>query len=172
MSIQQGNKKEADALIESLESGAGLAVEPADLAIKKEKEAIKNELPPETKVSPVPRDEPKRPELVCKEDILKVLEMDKIDIQKYCSSRLDKNVDMSRRLKQLRLDAVTMIKGKLNLPTDTNSSLVDKKDAPKDAKPEFVFNPKNRRIFEWTPMLSKKIDLIEVWLVDKDDNRV
>ncbi|MHC4322317.1 MAG: hypothetical protein ACYST3_08580 [Planctomycetota bacterium] len=166
-----GDLKEADKLIHELEHGAEIATEKSDL--DKEAQNAVGGNPEDAKLNMAEaKVEPDRPELVCKEDILKVLEMDKIGLQKYCSSRLQKNIDLSRRLKQLKLDVVTMIKDKLNMPTDTNSDNVQKADAPVKRTPEFIFNPKNRRVFEWTEMLAKRDDLIEVWLVDENGKRV
>jgi hypothetical protein len=117
--------------------------------------------------------EPNRPELVCREDILKVVEMDKMGLQKYTDSRLGKRLDLSKRLKMLRTEVVLLIKNKLEIPTDTNSSNVNIKETGETRiTPEYIFNPKNRRVFEWTELLAKRTDLIECWLIDEEGKRL
>jgi hypothetical protein len=119
-------------------------------------------------------EEAHRPELVCKEDIMKVVDMDKPTLQKYADSRLGKKLDLSKRLKMLHTEVVIHIKNKLSLPTDT----VGKPDGLMEEavklreNPEFIFNPKNRRVFEWTVLLAKRTDLIECWPVDKEGKRL
>ncbi len=115
-----------------------------------------------------------RPELVCQEDIALITKMTKDELSKYSQSRLGKGLDLSRRVKMLQLDVVLMVKNKLKIPTDT----VGKK--PEDSKveildketPEFIFEPKRRRVFEWTSLLAKRDDLIECWLVDKKGKKL
>jgi hypothetical protein len=113
-----------------------------------------------------------RSELVCKEDIVKVLEYDKVELQKYAHSRLGKEIDLSKRIKQLRTEVVLLIQKKLDLPTDTDSSAVKTKQALISKNPEFIFNPKMRRIFEWTELLSKRTDLIPCHVVDLEGKRL
>jgi hypothetical protein len=114
-----------------------------------------------------------RAELVCREDILKVVEMDKVQLQKYADSRLDKKLDLSKKLKMLRTEVVIHIKNKLSIPTSTdNGNASAFKQVDVSQKPEFIFNPKNRRVFEWTELLAKRTDLIECWLVDKEGKRL
>jgi hypothetical protein len=113
-----------------------------------------------------------RAELVCKEDILKVMDMDKPALKKYTDSRLGKKIDLSKRLKVLRTEVVLHIKNKLQLPTDTDTSMLTEKEGGAKTLPEFIFNPKNRRVFEWTELLAKRTDLIECWLVDEEGKRL
>jgi hypothetical protein len=114
----------------------------------------------------------KRSELVCEEDIKKVLDFDKVALQKYAHSRLGKELDLSKRIKMLKTEVVLLIQKKLDLPTDTNSSMVDKKEAPVSKEAEFMFNPKNRRIFEATELLLKRTDLIPCWIIDEEGKRL
>lgn len=115
-----------------------------------------------------------RSELVCKEDMLKVNDMDKVSLQKYADSRLGKKLDLSKRIKMLRTEVILLIKNKLSIPTDT----VGKPDGLTEMEcklrenPEFIFNPKNRRVFEWTELLSRRTDLIECWLIDEEGKRL
>ncbi len=148
-----------DELISQLEDGATAVAEKADVAQSEESLAIG-----EGKAH--------RSELVCREDILKVVEMDKPALQKYADSRLGKRLDLSKRLKMLRTEVVLLIKNKLKLPTDTNSNSVTVKETGGKQVPEFIFNPKNRRVFEWTELLAKRTDLIECWLVDEEGKRL
>ncbi len=115
-----------------------------------------------------------RSELVCQEDIALVTKMSKDELKKYAHSRLDKKLDLNRRLKMLRLDVVMLIKGKLQLPTDTDGTPPEESNVVVSDKavPEFVFEPKRRRVFEWTELLGKRDDLIECWLVDKKGKRL
>ena len=114
-----------------------------------------------------------RADLVCQEDIALVTKMTKDELKKYAHSRLDKKLDLTRRLKMLRLDVVMLIKTKLQIPTDTEGKPKDTVvEIAEDAKPEFIFEPKRRRVFEWTELLAKRDDLIECWLVDKKGKRI
>lgn len=114
----------------------------------------------------------KRSELVCKEDISKVLDFDKVSLQKYAHSRLGKELDLNKRIKQLRTEVVLLIQKKLDLPTDTNPSNVDAEENPVSKTAEFMFNPKNRRIFEATELLLKRTDLIPCWIIDEEGKRL
>jgi len=147
-----------DDLIDQLENGATAVAEKSDIAQTEEALAMS-----EGKAH--------RSELVCREDILKVVEMDKPSLQKYADSRLGKRLDLSKRLKMLRTEVVIHIKNKLKIATDTNTDLVTDKEVSKQV-PEFIFNPKNRRVFEWTELLAKRTDLIECWLVDDKGKRL
>lgn len=147
-------------LIDKLENGENNVAEKADLA-------------PEDEVLEIGEGaEGHRSELVCKEDILKVVEMDKVGLEKYAHSRLGKKLDLSKRLKMLRMEVVVHIKNKLAIPTDTDSNNVVAKETAEDANPEFIFNPANRRIFEWTELLAKRTDLIECYVVDEEGKRL
>jgi len=150
---------EGDKLIEQLEQGESAVAEKPDLVQTEEALAMG-----EGKAH--------RPELTCREDILKVVEMDKVALQKYAESRLGKRLDLSKRLKMLRTEVVVLIKGKLQLPTDTNSNNATVKEGGEKQVPEFIFNPKNRRVFEWTELLAKRADLIECWMVDDKGKRL
>jgi hypothetical protein len=113
-----------------------------------------------------------RAELVCKEDILKVVEMDKMSLEKYAHSRLGKKLDLSKRVKILRMEVVVLIKNKLSIPMDVDRSLVPKTHAPQGSEPEFIFNPVNRRVFEYTAILGKRSELIPCWLVDEEGKKL
>ncbi len=116
-----------------------------------------------------------RSELVCQEDIALITKMSKDELSKYAHSRLGKKLDLTRRLKMLRLDVVMLVKGKLKLPTDTDGEAKAEEGKvviSEKAVPEFIFEPKRRRVFEWTELLAKRSDLIECWLVDKKGKRI
>lgn len=149
-------------LIDKLENGENNVAEKADLDVSQTEESLQIG---EGKQA-------HRGELVCKEDILKVVEMDKVGLEKYADSRLGKKLDLSKRLKMLRMEVVVLIKNKLSLPTDTDTSDVTSKEVGETANPEFVFNPKNRRIFDWTELLEKRTDLIACYVVDEEGKRL
>jgi hypothetical protein len=116
-----------------------------------------------------------RSELVCKEDIPKIVKMTKDELQAYAHSRLGNKLDLSRRIKLLRLDVATSVKEKLKLPKDSIEEVEggnEVKEKVKDEKAEFVFEPKRRRVFEATDMLLKRTDLIHCWIVDKDGKKL
>lgn len=151
--INKGTKGVADALLAQLEAGENNVAEPSGLEPKAEELDIK---------------EGHREELVCREDLFSVVEMDKVSLDKYAHSRLGKKLDLNKRLKMLQTEVVLLIKNKLKIPTD----VVGKPDGLMEEvvkmkkNPEFVFNPVNRRIFEWTELLEKRTDLIECHVVD------
>lgn len=155
-----GNSNTPDDLLAKLESGENNVAEAPDLQ------------PEDEKIEIGEGKEVHRPELVCREDILKVVEMDKPALHKYADSRLGKKIDLSKRLKMLRTEVVIHIKNKLQLPTDVDTSNVATKEVGEKQVPEFIFNPKNRRIFEWTELLAKRTDLIECWLIDEKGKRL
>ncbi len=147
-----------DDLITQLNNGVSSAVEPAGVPQEDEKINI--------------AESAHRAELVCREDILKVVEMDKVGLQKYADSRLGKQLDLSKKLKMLRTEVVIHIKNRLKLPSDSVENSTGKPDVEAKKVPEFIFNPKNRRVFEWTELLAKRTDLIECWLIDKEGKRL
>ncbi|MCP3967547.1 MAG: hypothetical protein GY718_14555 [Lentisphaerae bacterium] len=114
-----------------------------------------------------------REELVCQEDISKISTMNKNGLEVYAHSRLDAKLDLTRKLKELRIQVITLVKKKLDLPTGNTGDVKDEKEVPlKKQKPEFVLEPKRRRVFEATDMLLKRTDLIPVWLIDKDGKKL
>ncbi len=150
---------EKDDLIDKLENGASAVAEKPDLA-------------PEDEKLEIAEGAAHRPELVCKEDILKVVEMDKVALQKYAHSRLGKEIDLTKRIKMLRTEVVMLIKSKIGTSASTNEKEVETIETREKQVPEFIFNPKNRRVFEWTELLAKRTDLIECWLVDEKGKRL
>jgi hypothetical protein len=147
-----------DDLITQLNNGANNVAEPADVPQEDEKIDI--------------AESAHRAELVCKADILKVVEMDKMGLQKYADSRLGKKLDLSKKLKMLRTDVVIHIKNKLKIPSNSVDNATGEPAVEVEKVPEFIFNPKNRRVFEWTELLAKRTDLIECWLIDKEGKRL
>jgi len=115
----------------------------------------------------------KRSELVCEEDIKKVLDFDKVALQKYAHSRLGKELDLSKRIKMLKTEVVILIQRRLDLPTDAvQGDCKDSSKAPVSKEAEFMFNPKNRRIFEATELLLKRTDLIPCFVIDEEGKRL
>ena len=149
-------------LIDKLENGADAVAEKGTLDVGQSEESLRIGEGVEAH----------RGELVCKSDILKVVEMDKVGLEKYAHSRLGKKLDLNKRLKMLKTEVVIHIKNKLALPTDTDSDNTPVKGSAEKKNPEFVFNPVNRRIFEWTVLLAKRTDLIDCYVVDEEGKRL
>lgn len=154
-----------DNLVKKLDEGAGAVAEEPDLK-NPEDEKINIE---EGQVG-----KEFRSELVDKDDVHKVTDMNKEQLQKYVHERFGKELDLSKRIKQLKTEVVILIQNKLNLPTD----VVGKPDGLTEelvrqrANPEFIFNKTNRRIFEWTELLAKRADLVPCYLVDLKGKRL
>jgi hypothetical protein len=111
-----------------------------------------------------------RAELVCQDDIAKIAKLTKEELKKYAHSRLGKELDLTRRISLLRIDVITLVKNKLNLPNAEAKS--DSTETPTekvaDRTVEYVFEPVRRRVFEVTAELLKRTDLIHCWLIDED----
>ncbi len=88
-----GNKED---VLNALENGEEVATEKPDL--QKEDEGID-----------IAEGKEFREELVCKEDLLQIIEMDKDSLKKYAHSRLGRKLDLNKRLKLLRLEVVTLV---------------------------------------------------------------
>lgn len=151
-----GNKED---VLDALENGEEVATEKPDL--QKEDEGID-----------IAEGKEFRAELVCVEDILKIIEMEKDELKKYAHSRLGRKLDLNKRIKMLRLEVVTLVKNKLKLPQDTDNSNAGPKAKPETEVAEFVFSPTNRRVFEATELLLKRTDLIPCWLVDEKGKKL
>jgi len=114
-----------------------------------------------------------RKELVCHDDIARIAKMNKEDLNVYAHSRLDKKLDLTRRINNLRLDVITMVKKELKLPSINNEeNTKTDTDQPIKEKARFVYEPKRQRVLEATNMLLKRTDLIPCWLVDKDGRKL
>jgi hypothetical protein len=72
----------------------------------------------------------------------------------------------------LRTEVVIHIKNKLKIPSNSADSATGEPAVEVEKVPEFIFNPKNRRVLEWTALLAKRTDLIECWLIDKEGKRL
>jgi hypothetical protein len=159
-----GKGNVADQLLQQLDNeGVDNVTEPSDLGTEEETLDM-----PEAKEDTLG----KKAELVCKDDIKRVMDYDKIGLQKYAHDRLGKELDLGKRIKMLKTEVVLLIQKKLDLPTDVDTSNVTSKDAPENKEAEFVFNPVNRRIFEATELLLKRTDLIPCHVVDEEGKRI
>lgn len=122
----------------------------------------------------VPTDEGHREELVELSDIKLVMGMSKDELQEYAITRLSTDLKLGDKLKLLRIKVVHLIRETLKAGTDPKP--VEKVDngGPKRAsnQPEFIFNPKNRRIFEYTETLGQKIDYVPCFVVDLNGDRL
>ena len=85
---------------------------------------------------------------------------------------MGKKLDLNKRIKQLKTEVIILIKNKLDMPIDTDRSNINIKEAPVSKNPEFIFNPANRRIFEYTEILSKRTELIPCYVVDEEGKRL
>ena len=116
-----------------------------------------------------------RNELVSQADIKLVLDMSKDELNEYVITRFGTTLNLSERIKMLRLKVVNMIRDQLKIQPDakpnekTTAGIVETASS-KD--PEFIFNPANRRVFEWTPNLGVRADYIVCYIVDKDGKRL
>lgn len=117
-----------------------------------------------------------RSELVTISDIASVMEMKKDELADYALSRFGITLNKSEKIKLLRLKIVNSIRDKLKHESkDVNTP---EQDIPEQApvvstgRVEFLWNPKNRRIFEWTELLAKRGELVECYIVDKKGNRL
>jgi hypothetical protein len=118
-------------------------------------------------------DEGFRGELVSQADIKLVLDMSKDDLEEYVITRFGTTLNLSEKIKMLRLKVVNMIRDKLKIEPDAKPNEKTTDGVVETAKnPEFIFNPANRRVFEWTPILGEKKNYIVCYIVDKDGKRL
>jgi hypothetical protein len=115
-----------------------------------------------------------RSELVTISDIVTVMEMTKDQLEEYAMSRFGTVLNKNEKIKLMRLKVVNSIKEKLKHPTDVkpdgNRELQESVVVSRN--PEFLFNPKNRKVFEYTELLAKRGELVECYLVDKKGNKL
>ncbi len=117
-------------------------------------------------------DEGFRGELVSQADIKVVLDMSKDDLEEYVITRFGTTLNLSEKIKMLRLKVVNMIRDKLSIQPDATQKENIKEFVETAKNPEFIFNPANRRVFEWTPILGEKKNYIVCYIVDKDGKRL
>ncbi|MGR3302389.1 MAG: hypothetical protein ACUZ8I_07770 [Candidatus Scalindua sp.] len=115
-----------------------------------------------------------REELVEISDIALVLKMNKEDLQEYAITRLNTDLNLNDRIKLLRVRVVHLINGQLKGNAEDIKPVEKAKSGPQKAsnKPEFIFNPANRRIFEWTETLGQRVDYVPCFVVDLNGNRL
>jgi hypothetical protein len=115
-----------------------------------------------------------RNELVSKSDIKLVMDMTKDELNEYALTRFGTDLNLAERVKMLRLKVATMIRDKLKIQpaSETNTENITSETVTTAKNPEFIFNPKNRKIFEWTENLATREDLIECYIVDKKGKRL
>ena len=123
----------------------------------------------------LPTDKGHRDELVELSDIKLVMGMSKDELQEYAITRLSTDLKLGDKVKFLRMKVVHLIKETLKAGTDPKPVEKEKVDGgPKRAsnQPEFIFNPQNRRIFEYTEALGQKVDYIPCFVVDLNGKRL
>ncbi len=114
-----------------------------------------------------------RNELVSQADIKLVLDMSKDDLNEYVITRFGTTLNLSEKIKMLRLKVVNMIRDQLKIQPDAKPNEKTTDGVVGTAKnPEFIFSPANRRILEWTPVLAERKDYIVCYVVDKDGKRL
>jgi deoxycytidine triphosphate deaminase len=112
----------------------------------------------------------KREELVEMSDIQLLEGMSKDQLNEYSISRFGIDLKLSDKIKPLKFKVATMIKEKAGKKTGKGDSSTKSngKETDKPSKQaEFIFNPKNRRVLEYTENLATRADLIPCWIVDK-----
>lgn len=124
-----------------------------------------------------PTTEGHREELVELADIKLVDEMTKDQLQEYAITRLSTDLNLSDRVKLLRTKVILMIRERLKAekepdPTATVENYHNGMAKAIGNQPEFILNPKNRGVYQWTPALGSRIDYVPCWLVDIKGNRL
>ena len=115
-----------------------------------------------------------RGELVSQSDIKVVLaDMTKDELNDYAVTRFGVTLNLSEKIKMLRLKVVNMIRDKLKIQPDAKANEKTTDGVVETTKnPEFIFNPANRRIFEWTEILAARKDLKPCYVVDEKGKRL
>jgi hypothetical protein len=124
-----------------------------------------------------PTTEGHREELVTLSDIILVDKMTKDQLQEYAITRLSTDLNLSERVKLLQTKVILMIRERLKIKKEPESAttVTNNNSGPVKAignQPEFIFNPKHRRVLEWTETLGARIDYIPCWPVDVKGNRL
>lgn len=114
-----------------------------------------------------------RGELVSQSDIKLVLNMTKDELNDYTVTRFGTTLNLSEKVKMIKLKVVNMIRDKLKIRPDAKSNEKTSEGVVETTKnPEFIFNPANRRVFEWTEILAARKDLKPCYVVDMDGKRL
>lgn len=113
-----------------------------------------------------------RGELVSRSDIKLVMEMTKDELNEYVMTRFGSDLNLSEKVKMLRLKTVNMIRDKLKIQPEAKPQEGNGEAVEVSANPEFLFNPANRRVLEWTANLATRADFIVCYIVDKDGKRL
>lgn len=123
-----------------------------------------------------PTTEGHREELVTLSDIILVDKMTKDQLQEYAITRLSTDLNLSERVKLLQTKVILMIRERLKVKEpDPAATVASDNNGPAKAvgnQPEFIFNPKHRRVLEWTETLGARIDYVPCWPVDIKGNRL
>jgi hypothetical protein len=110
-----------------------------------------------------------RSELVSISDVEKVDDMTKDQLAEYALSRFNITLNKGEKVKFLKFKVINSIREKLKHPEAKADPKAEetRTEIEVTRKPEFMWNPKNRRVFEWTTILAKRGELIECYIVDK-----
>ncbi len=119
-----------------------------------------------------PVDEGFRDELVSVADIKLVLQMSKDELNEYVITRFGIDLNLTEKIKMLRLKVVNLINGKLKIQPEAKTKEDNGQVVERANNPEFIFNPANRRVFEWTEILGARPDYKVCYIVDKDGKRL
>ena len=112
-----------------------------------------------------------RSELVSISDVEKIDDMTKDQLAEYALSRFGITLNKTEKIKFLKFKVIKSIREKLKHPeekTDSEALATETRtEVEVTRKPEFMFNPKNRKVFEWTEILASRGELVECYIVDK-----
>lgn len=120
----------------------------------------------------------RREELIEMGDVALVSKMTKDELNEYSITRLGTDLDLSGRVKLIQVKVIGMIKERLKKPAEAKPNTEEKDSSGDEPKknisddPEFLFNLKNRHVYEWTEVLAKKEDMIECYIVDEKGKRL
>jgi hypothetical protein len=110
-------------------------------------------------------------ELVEIGDIKLVATMNKDELNMYSITRFGEDLSLSEKAAVLKVKVVKMIQARLNKEKTEPGEKTSKTDLGetlhKSPGFEFIFNPTNRRVFEWTENLATRKDLIPCRIVDE-----
>lgn len=103
----------------------------------------------------------KREELVIPSDIHEVLKMTKDELKDYAFTRFGIKLDLTKKIKNLQLDVVMLIKKKLGkLKEAENTGKTEKKKTNEDGAPKYLLHTGNGRILDYTEILAARPDCV------------
>ncbi len=102
-----------------------------------------------------------REELVIGSDVTEVLKMNKDELKAYAYSRFGIKLSLHKKIKLLKLQVATLIKEKIRAANPNQEQKeAPKEEGPKKQNPKLLLHTGNGRVFEWTPLLAKRSDMV------------